>query len=231
MILDKKSFLKQEDGMKNPTATPGASRRRGYAGRSAEALSAERRQRLMDSAMALFGTEGYLPTTVEKLCQHAKVTTRHFYEHFRDREALLIALFEAILEDTRQQVTRILEDTAVPFAQRFEAALAVFLACHLDDPRRARITTQEILGVSLHAEAARNVVINRFAALIESHLRAALPPGALTPGNYRILAVGIVGAMHELQIAWLNGSLGMSREALQTELSSLARVMVGMSGR
>lgn len=205
--------------------------RRGYAGRTASELSAERRQRLMDTGLELFGTEGYLPTTVEKLCSHSKVTTRHFYEHFRDREALLIAVFEGILADTSQHVMMAMQNEEIPLRHRFQAALDKFLACHLDDPRRARITTQEILGVSLRAEAARNAVINNFAALIEAYLQSLIAKNVLPSRNYRVLAVAIVGAMHELQIAWLNGSLGLSREHLVTELSFLVGAMVkGASG-
>jgi len=204
--------------------------RRGYGGRSAEELSAERRQRLMDSGLELFGTEGYLPTTVEKLCSHAKVTTRHFYEHFRDREALLIALFESILADTREWVVAVMLDADIPAERRFEAALDVFLAAHLDDPRRARITTQEILGVSARAEAARNRVISGFAGLIEAYLGSLAAAGKLSPRNYRVLAVGIVGAMHELQIAWLDGSLGVSRGELVAELGFLVKAMVKGAG-
>lgn len=200
--------------------------RRGYGGRTAAELSAERRQRLMDTGLELFGTDGYLPTTVEKLCSHAKVTTRHFYEHFRDREALLIALFESILAETRQQVVAVMLDPQTPAERRFEAALDVFLASHLDDPRRARITTQEILGVSPRAEAARNQVISGFATLIEAYLGAMAAAGKLPPRNYRVLAVGIVGAMHELQIAWLDGSLGVSRRELVEELGFLVKAMV-----
>ena len=47
-----------------------------------------------------------------------------------------------------------------------------------------------------------------------------------TPRNYRVLAVGIVGAMHELQIAWLDGSLGVSRRELVEELGFLVKAMV-----
>jgi AcrR family transcriptional regulator len=200
--------------------------RRGYGGRSAAELSAERRQRLMDTGLELFGTDGYLPTTVEKLCSHAKVTTRHFYEHFRDRESLLIALFETILAETRAQVLAVMLDPQLPAERRFEAALDAFLASHLDDPRRARITTQEILGVSARAEAARNQVISGFATLIEAYLGSLVAAGKLPPRNYRVLAVGIVGAMHELQIAWLDGSLGVSRRELVEELGFLVKAMV-----
>lgn len=205
-------------------------RRRGYAGRSAQELSIERRQRLMDTGVELFGTNGYLPTTVEKICAHAQVTTRHFYEHFRDREALLIAVFEAILADTRQRVIGVMLDESIPLDSRLDAAIETFLVCHLEDPRRARITTQEIMGVSPLTEAARNTVINGFASMIEAYLQSLVARQLLPPRNYRVAAIAMVGAMHELQIAWLSGSLGLSRQELVNELCFLVNTLVKNGG-
>lgn len=205
-------------------------RRRGYAGRTAQALSEERRQRLMDTGLELFGTNGYIPTTVEKICAHAQVTTRHFYEHFRDREALLIAVFETILAETRQRLIAVMLDESIPLDKRLDVAIDTFLACHLEDPRRARITTQEIMGVSPHTEAARNAVINGFADMIEAYLQTLVARHMLPARNYRVVAVAVVGAMHELQIAWLSGSLGLSRQALVDELCFLVNALV-KSGR
>ncbi len=200
--------------------------KRGYGGRSAEQLTEERRQRLMASALELFGTVGYLPTTVEKVCSHAKVSTRHFYEHFVDREALLIAVFEAILYDTRQKVLVEMMNPEIPLTQRFTQAVEVFFAAHLDDPRRARITTQEILGVSQRTEACRNVIITEFAHLIEAYMALLVADGQVPARNYRILAFGIVGAMHELQIAWLNKQVPQERKVLLEEMDFLVTALM-----
>ena len=53
--------MTQSDEMS--TNVPKKISKRGYAGRSAEQLMQERRQRLMDTALELFGTVGYVPTT------------------------------------------------------------------------------------------------------------------------------------------------------------------------
>lgn len=203
-----------------------APKRRGYGGRSAEALSAERRQRLMDTALELFGTQGYAATPTEKLCAAARVTTRHFYEHFRDREALLLAVFEQVMRETQARVMAALLAAEQPPAERLLAALDAFLDAQLEDPRRARLTTSEVLGVSARVEAGRNAVINTFAQLVEGYAGALVANGALPRRNYRVLAFGIVGAMHELQLAWLDPANGLSREDLKAEMGFLVRAML-----
>ena len=50
--------------------------RRTYGGRSAADRRAERRERLLEAGLALFGTDGYATSSIEKLCTHAGTTGR-----------------------------------------------------------------------------------------------------------------------------------------------------------
>ncbi|HET8731834.1 MAG TPA: TetR/AcrR family transcriptional regulator [Moraxellaceae bacterium] len=207
----------------NPPSPPP---RRGYGGRTAEALAAERRQRLLETALELFGTQGYAATSTEKLCAAARVTTRHFYEQFRDREALLLEVFRHVMQDTRGRVTEALLVASGPPQDRLLAALEAFLDAQLDDPRRARLTTTEVLGVSPLVEARRNEVINDFARLIETYADLLAQMGLLPRRNFRVLAFCIVGAMHELQIAWLNPANDLTREAVKGEMRFLVQAFL-----
>jgi AcrR family transcriptional regulator len=209
-----------------PAPPAPAPARRGYGGRSAEALAAERRQRLLDTALELFGTQGYAATPTEKLCAAAKVTTRHFYEHFRDREALLLAVFEQVMAGTQARVMEVLLKADRPPAERFLAALDAFLDAQLEDPRRARLTTSEVLGVSTCVEAGRNAVISGFAQLVEGYADALAASGELPVRNYRVLAFGMVGAMHELQMAWLNPDNRLDLDTLKAEMHFLVRALL-----
>ncbi|PTQ90453.1 TetR/AcrR family transcriptional regulator [Agitococcus lubricus] len=215
-----------QDSDEMSTKVPKKSTKRGYGGRSAEQLAEERYQRLMASALELFGTVGYLPTTVEKLCAHAKVTPRHFYEHFADREAILIAVFKLILQETRMAVLHAMLDEKIALEQRLLAGMNAFLQAHLDDIRRVRITTQEILGVSQRVEAVRNEAITEFAVLIENYLAIWVAQQKIPARNYRVLAFGLVGAMHELQIAWLNQQVPQERGLLLAEMAFILQAMM-----
>lgn len=219
--------------MKTPTdsleKTPERpAKRRGYGGQSAEQLAAERRERLLATALELFGTQGYAATPIERLCSAAKVTTRHFYEAFVDREALLIALFEQVMFETKTRVMAALASTA---ENRLAAALDAFLDAQLGDPRRARLTTIEVLGVSPRVEARRHAVISDFAQIIEAYAGALMGSGELPTRNYRVLAFGVVGAMHELQILWLNQANTLSREVLREEALFLVQAILAGAHR
>src|ERR1700694_3670296 len=69
-----------------------------YGGLSAPARRAERRRRLLDAGLELFGTIGFQKTTIPMLCTTSAVTARHFYQEFESREALLRTLYDGIAE-------------------------------------------------------------------------------------------------------------------------------------
>jgi TetR/AcrR family transcriptional regulator, transcriptional repressor for nem operon len=49
------------------------------------------RQKLLDAAQSLIRTKGYAATTVDDICDAAKVTKGAFFHHFKSKEALGIA--------------------------------------------------------------------------------------------------------------------------------------------
>lgn len=208
------------------SATAPRKARRGYGGRSADELVQERRQRLLDAGYELFGTQGYASTNTDQICRAAKVTTRHFYEQFADKEALLITLFDAQMQDTLNQVTSTLIGSVRPLPERLFEGLETFLDAQLTDVRRARLTTIEILGVSPQAESRRHTVITQFSQLIEMYFAALVQQGHAPDQPYRVLAVAIVGAMHELQIAHLRQPEVFDRASMTQALHGLLSIYV-----
>lgn len=199
--------------------------RRGYAGQTAAELQQQRQQRLLDAALGLFGTQGYAATNTEQLCRHAKVTTRHFYEVFKDKEALLLHLFDQLMRDTLAQVSVALLSSTAPMSERLHEVLQAFVHAQLDDPRRARITTIEILGVSQTAEAHRQQVIDQFVQLIEAYFAGLVQQHGWPQRQYRVWAVAMVGAMHELQIACLNDPQTFDQTVILAELAQVLSML------
>ena len=130
--------------------------RRTYGGRSAADRRAERRERLLEAGLQLFGTEGYAASSIEKLCTHAGVSTRNFYEEFHAREDLLIALHARVNERAYRAVTTAFEDAAdAALAERFELSMRTFINTMASDPRLARLAYVEMIGVSDKVEKHR----------------------------------------------------------------------------
>jgi len=77
-------------------ASSGRVPRNPYGGKSARARVASRRHRLLAAGLELFGTQGYLRTTIDQVCAEAGLTKRYFYESFQSCEELLGALLRSL---------------------------------------------------------------------------------------------------------------------------------------
>jgi AcrR family transcriptional regulator len=60
--------------------------------------SLEKRTRLKAAGMALFGEKGYEGTSMEEIAQRARLAVGGFYQHYRSKRQLLIALMDELLE-------------------------------------------------------------------------------------------------------------------------------------
>jgi len=177
--------------------TPGEGRR--YAGRSTQQRRADRRRRLVDAALELFGTAGYAAVPIERLCAEAGVATRSFYEEFAGREQLLLAVYEDITRGASGAVTDALAGAPRELAPRVEAGLSAYVGYVTSDPRRARVAHQEARAAWL-LEGDRHAAVVAFAGIIEREAQAVAGPRE--PAANRLLALALAGAANELLVDW-----------------------------
>jgi AcrR family transcriptional regulator len=64
--------------------------------------SLEKRSRLKAAGLALFGEKGYENTSVDEIARRAKLAVGTFYQHFRSKRQLLLALMDELLEKLSQ---------------------------------------------------------------------------------------------------------------------------------
>lgn len=181
-------------------AAPAVGRR--YGGKTVEERRAERRRKLLDAGLELFGTVGYAATTIEALCAAARLHPRYFYEQFDSREGLLQAVYDRHVEAVRVEVMAAVERVPADRRRRLEAGLSAFVEATLADERAARINYFEMIGVSPRIERRRREVLRTYAELIAGEA-AALPPQGAAAVDTRLVAVALVGATDGLIIDWL----------------------------
>jgi len=64
--------------------------------------SLEKRARLKTAGLALFGENGYENTSVGQIARRVKLAVGTFYQHFRSKRQLLLALMDELLEKLSQ---------------------------------------------------------------------------------------------------------------------------------
>lgn len=168
-----------------------------YKGRPAHERRQERRARILDAALELFGTQGYTASSIEQICAKAKVGIRSLYEEFGDREALLRELYDQIAESALDDLQETQMRTAgAPIHDRTLAAVSATLHSLLDDPRRGRVLIMSSNGVTAALDLHRNRTMRRFAAAT----MAMLPAGTNASSNVRLWGLVVAGGMNEVMI-------------------------------
>ena len=171
---------------------------RPYGGRSVKERLAQRRARLLDAGLALFGTRGYASTSIELVCSKAGVTARHFYEQFDSREALLLEVYERVIDRARNAVVTALHRSHTTPRHRVTAGLEAYVHAVLDDPRYARIACVEVVGASVRVERRRRKTIYEIASVIEAQAQALADQGRVARRDFSLTAIAMAGACNEL---------------------------------
>jgi AcrR family transcriptional regulator len=137
-----------------PAAGGSAAGPAGAAGAAATATTVHPRDRLL-GAMADAVREAGLPgATVAEVVRRARTSRRTFYEHFEDREACFLALFDAYSERLLETVAHAAAGDD-PWEQRVDRAMAAYLAALALDAELTRSLLRET--PALGPEGARRV--------------------------------------------------------------------------
>jgi AcrR family transcriptional regulator len=187
-----------------------------------------RRDRLLAAGLELFGTQGFLRSTIDQVCAEAGLTKRYFYENFRSCEDLLGALVRSLwLEATRRGMAGVEAAEGGP-ESRIRQGIGAVVGYYTNDIRRGRVAFVESVGISDRIEGYRREFIETFAALLQSYAVELL--GELVPPEevMRLNAGAFVGAGSELVTEYLLGGLTISPAGLADYLTGLAIAMIGI---
>lgn len=179
------------------TSTP-----RPYRGVSATDRRATRRRQLLDAGLEIVGTGGVERATMTAICLQAGLTERYFYESFRAREDLLLAVVDEIAEQVRSAVVVALQEAKGDAEVKARAAIAAFAALLTEDPRKGRAAIIES-SVLPSLRQRRHELFGSFAALVVVQARTLFGAAALPSPQDEISALMLVGGLGELLSAWL----------------------------
>jgi AcrR family transcriptional regulator len=175
---------------------------RRYRGVPADERRAERRARLIQAAIAVYGEQGYRQATVSAVCREAGLTPRYFYEAFVNSEALLAAAFHAVTEFMMTRIGTAGAATGGPPAERVRATLAAYYDLLRAEPVAARVFLLEIAGISPAIDDLFAWALDRFATLIA---RTLSPDGHPAPHARPLLRDGATYGLLHIARSWVAG--------------------------
>jgi AcrR family transcriptional regulator len=196
---------------------------RSYGGRSPDERREDRRARLIESAIALYGSHGYRVTPIVEICREAKVTQRHFYELFSSSDELLLAAYDAVIAEQHASIAAALEAAPEDSQARIHAGVSAAVSLWEDD-RRARLIQQEILGVSDRVDRRYTAVMQEFADVIAAQA-VELGIEGWSPERLNLVSRLLAGGLNEVLFDW-RMSLPRERRPLGTVATEISNVFV-----
>ena len=190
-----------------------------YGGMTATERSAQRRSQLLDAAIDVLAGDGWEGATVTAICERAGLIPRYFYESFRDREALLIAVFDSIVDEVSQEIgERGTDDPSV--AGLIRATIDAWLAVASQDPRKGRVAFVEALGSEALMQR-RLDATRAYAERLLDRSVSARPRARHSRAALQCASLITAGGLIETMIEWMRGNVDLSADEIAEHYTRL----------
>jgi AcrR family transcriptional regulator len=109
-----------------------------------EGVGEDQRQRILQATGELVAKRGYNAVTVELIVKRARVSFKTFYNHFPNKEACFLELFDSVMEEARERIgVALAADPGASWPEHVVVALGALFEVILADPLIARATIVE----------------------------------------------------------------------------------------
>lgn len=185
------------------------------------------RERLI-AAMATSITEkGFRDTTVADVVRIARTSRRNFYQHFEDREACFLALFDAINDVMMREIAAAVHPEQ-PLDEQVDAAVDAYIDNVSQQPALYASFVRELPGLGQAGAERGLATLERFAqmmvALVDSG--RAVQPGLSARPLSPDTAIIIAGGLRELIVI----SLQRGRDVRELRASAGSTVKAILTG-
>jgi AcrR family transcriptional regulator len=193
---------------------------RTYRGITPAERQAERKQRLLDAGLELFGTVGYRQTSVRAVSAAAALNSRYFYESFSSREDLLYSVYQRIVGDIFTRAAEAVGAESTIDGQARAGLLAAWTVV-TEDRRKARIIALEVVGVSERLERLRHDTRQALAQFTADNALRIAGEGVQLRLDPVLTARFLMGGVVEVLLEWINGDLSVSPDEVVKHFTAL----------
>lgn len=184
------------------------------------------RQRLLDAAEIVFADKGYHGAVVDDIIHASDSSKGGFYFHFPNKEAIFLALIDALTPRLEAAVDRAIAGETDPVTQ-LDAALRIVMETFSRHRHLSKILLVEAVGLGHGFDEKLLHVRGRFATMIQRRLDLAIVAGRIEPMDTEIVACAWFGSINEVVVRWL---ITGQPERLESSYSALRALLLRSVG-
>lgn len=156
------------------------------------------RNRLLRAAEYVFGEKGYHESSIVEITQHANMSLGSFYTYYESK----YHIFEALLKDMIEELTRVLREKTANIQDRIEMERAGFKAMLefvRDRPNWYNLFPQaEFVNKELYKE-----IYTKFADAYIRRIKQSMDSGEIRKLNPEVVVYSFIGIINSIGIKWV----------------------------
>ena len=162
----------------------------------------DKRDRILDAAERIFAEHGFFASRVAEIAREAGVADGTIYLYFKNKDDLLISLFESRMERVNDLLARTL--AAHEPKDRLKAFVHTYLALVRDQPAAAEVLTVELRQSAKFMKQYANPRFGEFLRMLAGVVADGQAAGQLDPTIPAPIAARMIfGLLDEMALAWL----------------------------
>lgn len=210
-----------------------------YGGVGSEERRAERRARLIEAAVRVYGEVGYRNATVKAVCNAAELTERYFYESFANSETLLIAAYVHVTDSLHAEMAAAGHAAASGNDARADAVITLYFTRLQDNPRPARVFLLEMSGISAAVDAVQMDAMKRMSGILlplDNNFAGGARAVKVAPKSVSksvpmsLMAIGTMGAVVSIARRWIAQDYAQPIEDVIAIAAQFCRVALSGAG-
>ena len=163
-----------------------------------------KRERILDAAVLEIARRGYYGTTVSTIARRAGVADGTIYLYFKNKEDVLVSIFERAMQRFNDQARRIMEESGAGAEEKLRRIVALHLSL-LGEDRDLAVIFQVEFRHTLHIlERLSRTRIREYLALIARVLEQGKDEGVFKSDLDALFAAKVVfGILDEMATDWV----------------------------
>ncbi|MCE5292643.1 MAG: TetR/AcrR family transcriptional regulator [Nocardiaceae bacterium] len=195
---------------------------RPFKGVSAADRVRQRRDALLDAGLSALAEGTRNSVTIDDVIARAGVSKRYFYEHFRTRNDLFVALGERLVEQVTAAAATTLASSTPDLLSRVQEAVGSVVSVLISDPRNARLFVDMMGGDQLTVGRAEHAIATMLIDAIVPSMEVSEKERTRLDMAALIVIVGGAQAVSD----WLDGRVALSRDELLDEIVRLVAAAI-----
>ncbi|EHM29246.1 TetR family transcriptional regulator [Streptomyces sp. W007] len=178
----------------------------------------------------MYGINGYRATAEHDVCAAAGVPVEVLRQEYGSREGLLIALHNRVTTTGLRAAENALLVDGIEnrsIAERVQLLFDAYVESVTSDPREARVTFVEVLGVSAVVDEHCKLWRALWTEFLTGEAERAVERGEAEDRDHRVDVMVMVGTVHELMAHHTRRSRRAQPGEVSGELTQLALSMLG----